>query len=134
MTNYSQLQLFLSSNGGYWVQKILDNKFDENFNSSLIENESNGSNTIAFNSKKTLDGNTYFLINPHQPLDGPVSWYEAHLVSQEGTNILGALFPGSPVVLIGTNNYLSWSHTVNLPDKTDAYKLNIINEKEKNTR
>ena len=131
MTNYSQLQLFLSSNGGYWVQKILDNKFDENFNSSLIENESNGSNTIAFNSKKTLDGNTYFLINPHQPLDGPVSWYEAHLVSQEGTNILGALFPGSPVVLIGTNNYLSWSHTVNLPDKTDAYKLNIINEKEK---
>ena len=126
MTNYSQLQLFLSSNGGFWIQKILDNKFNENFNSSLLENESNGSNTIAFNSKKTLDGNTYFLINPHQPLDGPVSWYEAHLVSQEGTDILGALFPGSPVILIGTNKYLSWSHTVNLPDKTDAYKLNMI--------
>ena len=41
-------------------KKFLDNKFDENFNSSLIENESNGSNTIAFNSKKTLDAKYLF--------------------------------------------------------------------------
>ena len=32
MTNYSQLQLFLSSNGGFWIQKILDNKFISIFN------------------------------------------------------------------------------------------------------
>ena len=68
-------------------------------------------------------------INTHQPLDGPVSWYEAHLCSEEGTNILGALFAGSPSVLIGVNENLGWAHTVNLPDKTDVFVLEMHPEK-----
>ena len=58
-------------------------------------------------------------------LDGPVSWYEAHLSSEEGTNILGALFAGSPHVLIGANENIAWSHTVNRPDKTDVFALEM---------
>ena len=80
---------------------------------------------FAFNSQKTTDGNTYFAINTHQPLDGPVSWYEAHLCSEEGTNILGALFAGSPNILTGTNENLAWTHTVNEPDKTDVFALEM---------
>ena len=64
-------------------------------------------------------------INTHQPLDGPVSWYEAHLCSEEGTNILGTLFAGSPNILIGVNDYLGWSHTVNNPDKIDLFHLEM---------
>ena len=60
-----------------------------------------------------------------QPLDGPVSWYEAHLCSDEGTNILGALFAGSPNILIGANENLAWTHTVNQPDKTDVFALEM---------
>ena len=58
-------------------------------------------------------------------MGGSVSWYEAHLVSEEGWDFYGALFPGSPVPLIGHNNYLGWSHTVNEPDLIDVYKLTI---------
>ena len=90
-----------------------------------------GSNTFAFNSAKTKDGNTYLAINTHQPLDGPTSWYEVHLCSQEGTNIIGALFAGSPNVLIGANRNIAWAHTVNIPDKTDVYALEMHPKKKK---
>ena len=84
-----------------------------------------GSNAYAFNSKKTADGQTYLNINAHQPLEGPVSWYEAHLSSKEGWNIIGALFPGAPSILLGCNQNLAWAHTVNYPDKLDVYQLEI---------
>ena len=64
-------------------------------------------------------------INTHQPLEGPTSWYEAHLVSDEGTNIIGAAFPGTPCILTGANEYLGWTHTVNYPDKADVYALQM---------
>lgn len=87
--------------------------------------EPGGSNGYAFNSRITADSSTYLAINSHQPLEGPVAWYEAHLCSEEGWNILGALFPGSPSMLIGCNENLAWTHTVNYPDKLDVYQLEI---------
>ena len=84
-----------------------------------------GSNFIAIAPKRSSDGYTRLWINTHQPWDGPVAWYEAHLVSDEGWDFFGALFPGSPVPLIGHNPYLGWSHTVNSPDLIDVYKLTI---------
>ena len=82
------------------------------------------SNVMAVGPQRSSDGFTRLWINTHQPWEGPVSWYEAHLVSEEGWDFYGALFPGSPVPLIGHNNYLGWSHTVNEPDLIDVYKLN----------
>ncbi|MGB2171067.1 MAG: penicillin acylase family protein, partial [Flavobacteriaceae bacterium] len=121
MLRYGQLQLFISSGGDYWVKRI----FENDVTLEAPKEEMTGSNTFAFNSRKTTDGNTYLAINTHQPLDGPVSWYEAHLCSQEGTNIIGALFAGTPSILIGANQHLGWAHTVNYPDKTDVYKLEM---------
>ncbi len=86
---------------------------------------SGGSNAFAVHSSKTTDGQTYLAINSHQPLEGPVAWYEAHLHSEEGWNMLGGLFPGSPVVFLGTNENLGWAHTVNFQDKVDVYQLEI---------
>ena len=84
-----------------------------------------GSNTFAFNSNKTGNNETYLAINTHQPLDGPTSWYEAHLISEEGTNIIGATFAGAPCILIGANQNLAWAHTVNFPDKADVFELEM---------
>ena len=126
MMRYAQLQLFISSNGDKWVSNIIDNKLSYNFSK---EEQYKGSNTFAFNSTKAKDGSTYLAINTHQPLDGPVSWYEAHLCSEEGTNILGALFAGTPNILIGTNENLAWAHTVNQPDKTDVFALEMHPDK-----
>ena len=86
---------------------------------------SKGSNALAISRKKTTDGSVYLAINSHQPLEGPVAWYEAHVVSGEGWNMMGGLFPGAPVVLHGTNEKLGWAHTVNYPDKIDIYQLEM---------
>ncbi|MEZ4902112.1 MAG: penicillin acylase family protein [Spirosomataceae bacterium] len=92
---------------------------------SIRKPQTRGSNAFAFNSQKTTDGQTYLAINAHQPLEGPVAFYEAHLCSEEGWNILGANFPGAPCILHGCNEYLGWAHTVNDPDKLDIYQLEI---------
>lgn len=84
-----------------------------------------GSNAFAISARKTTDGKAYLAINSHQPLEGPVAWYEAHLCSEEGLNILGGLFPGGPVVFHGVNENLGWAHTVNYQDKIDVYQLQI---------
>lgn len=84
-----------------------------------------GSNAFAFNSNITTDGNTYLAINSHQPIEGPLSWYEAHLCSEEGWNIVGGLFHGSVSVLHGTNEYLGWAHTVNEFDPVDIFELQM---------
>ena len=84
-----------------------------------------GSNAFAISGSKTTDGMPYLNINSHQPLEGPVAWYEAHLCSEQGLNIIGGLFPGSPVVLHGVNENLGWAHTVNYPDRIDVYQLEI---------
>ncbi len=84
-----------------------------------------GSNAFAFNSSRTKDGKTYLAVNSHQPLEGMFSWYEAHLVSEEGLNILGGTFPGGMSIFHGTNEYLGWACTLNHPDLSDVYKLQM---------
>lgn len=84
-----------------------------------------GSNTFAVSPKRSADGSTMLAINSHQPYSGPVAWYECHLHSEEGLNITGGVFPGTPVVLHGHNENLGWAHTVNHPDLVDIYKLEM---------
>ncbi|MDA0339464.1 MAG: penicillin acylase family protein [Proteobacteria bacterium] len=71
------------------------------------------------------DGITRLLINSHQPMTGPVAWYEAHLVSDEVLNITGGLFPGTPVIIHGFNNYVGWANTVSEQDLADVYVLTV---------
>ena len=84
-----------------------------------------GSNSFAISPKRTEKEDTFLLVNAHQPWDGPIAWYEVHLHSEEGWNTVGGLFPGSPIVLVGHNENLGWSHTVNSPDLIDVYELEL---------
>jgi acyl-homoserine-lactone acylase len=52
-----------------------------------------------------------------------VAWYEAHLNSEEGWNVIGGLFPGGMTIFHGVNEHLGWAHTVNFPDKLDIFQL-----------
>ncbi len=122
MASYSFLQLFISSGADKIIGDIYSNNVSGDFN---FYNNMNGSNTIALNSAKIGRNETFLAINPHQPFDGPTSWYEAHLASEEGTDIIGATFAGAPCILIGTNRHLAWTHTVNYPDKADVFKLQM---------
>jgi acyl-homoserine-lactone acylase len=91
----------------------------------LTEEMPVGSNTFAVSPQRSADGSTMLNINSHQPWDGVVAWYEAHLVSDEGWDVVGGTFPGAPVILHGHNRHLGWAHTVNKPDLVDLYVLEI---------
>lgn len=93
-----------------------------------------GSNAFAFNRKKTASDHVMLAVNAHQPLEGSAAWYEAHLVSEEGWNAMGGLFPGGPVIFHGTNEHLGWAHTVNHPDKIDIFELEIDPQNERRYR
>ncbi|HRF20504.1 MAG TPA: penicillin acylase family protein, partial [Chitinophagaceae bacterium] len=84
-----------------------------------------GSNAFAMNSVKTTTGESFLAINAHQPNTGPVAFYEAHLQSEQGWNMLGGLFPGGCLIFHGTNENLGWAHTVNYQDKLDIYQLEM---------
>ena len=83
------------------------------------------SNVFAVSPNRSTDGYTRLMVNSHQPWSGPVAWYEAHISSDDGWDIITGLFPGSPVGLIGHNPDLGWSHTVNNPDLIDVFRLTI---------
>lgn len=84
-----------------------------------------GSNAFAVAPSRSADGCTRLAVNSHQPWSGPVTWYEAHMHSNEGMDIVGGTFPGAPIILHGHNRSLGWAHTVNFPDLTDVYVLEI---------
>ncbi|HEY2678818.1 MAG TPA: penicillin acylase family protein, partial [Steroidobacteraceae bacterium] len=84
-----------------------------------------GSNGIAVAPSKSADGATRLLVNSHQPYVGPVAWYEAVLESGEGWHVAGGFFPGSPFMLHGHNAHLGWANTVNAPNLSTVYRLEV---------
>ena len=84
-----------------------------------------GSNAFAVSKSRSQDNETMLVINSHQPLTGPVAWYEIHIKSGEGLNIMGGTFPGSPFIHVGFNENLGWGATVNQPDLSDIYELKL---------
>jgi penicillin amidase/acyl-homoserine-lactone acylase len=84
-----------------------------------------GSNAMAVSPYNSTDGSTMLAINSHQPTTGPVAWYEAHVQSNEGLNVMGGLFPSGATIGVGFNENLGWGATVNKPDLVDIYALDI---------
>ncbi len=78
--------------------------------------EATGSNAWAIAGSKTRSGKAMLLINPHQPYYGFGQFYEAHLRSGEGWNFTGAAFFGTPLPVLGHNEYCGWGMTTNEPN------------------
>lgn len=111
------LRMILISYAHGKVEDIVKGKFDFP--------EAKGSNAFAISGPKSANGNTLLCVNPHVPFEGAFSWYEAHLKSDEGLDIIGALFPGGVTVFLGTNQNLGWAHTWNGLNLTDVYRLKM---------
>ncbi|WNW01159.1 penicillin acylase family protein [Tenacibaculum sp. HL-MS23] len=114
------------SHAGDDLKKILGGTIIKDLKSDVPK----GSNAFAFSKNKTTDGKTYLAVNSHQPLEGWYSWYEAHLISEEGMNILGGTFAGGICIFHGANENLGWAHTVNHADFSDVYQLEMHPEKD----
>lgn len=103
-----------------YLQNIMEGKTDAKKSPYAL-----GSNAYAFSSAKTMDGKTYLCINPHFMVGGPFSFYDAHICSEEGLNMLGSLFQGGTSVFMGNNEHLGWGHTFNHLDQVDLFELKM---------
>lgn len=88
-----------------------------------------GSNGLAVGPSRSADGHTRLAANSHQPYEGRVAWYEARLKSEEGIDLIGGLFPGTPILLTAVGPHFGWASTVNKPDLFDTFKLVVDDEK-----
>ncbi len=84
--------------------------------------EGTGSNAWAISGSKTRSGKPMLLINPHQPYYGFGQFYEAHLRSGDGWNFSGASFFGTPLPVLGHNEYCGWGLTTNEPNVGSSWK------------
>lgn len=82
-----------------------------------------GSNGWAIGPNYTRDGHSLLLANPHLPWDDLYVWSEAQHVIPGVINFTGVGLVGSPVLTIGFNDHLGWTHTVNTHKGWDAYLL-----------
>lgn len=119
---------------GYALSVSLMSGIDRNLkaimNGKILDSEPVGaSNSFAFSRKKVVEGLTTLIINAHQPLEGQVAFYEAHMVSDEGMNIHGGTFPGAFSILHGVTPNYAWAHTSNFFDKIDVYQLTMKSSK-----
>ncbi len=106
-----------------FIVRRMNLKFDDTrlALSEPVSDSEVGSNAWAVSPSKSASGNALLFINPHQPFFGYGQWYEGHLHSDRGWNVSGASFFGMPFPVIGHNQYLGWTHTVNSPDVGDLY-------------
>jgi len=83
-----------------------------------------GSNAWAINSLRGASPNGMLVQNPHLPYFWFFRWYEAHLVIEsEGLDLYGANLLGVPVLNIAFNEFLGWTHTVNVQRAYTGYEL-----------
>ncbi len=81
-----------------------------------------GSNQWVVGPSRSATGRPIFVMDLHLPWRPPLELYEAHLISREGLNVAGATFFGLPVVVVGHNDRIAWSMTVNDTDVFDLYE------------
>lgn len=112
------LNLTLFAGAGIALKSIKENRIEFFHQPNEI-----GSNAMAIAPSRTEDGRTWLAVNSHQPLEGRFAWYEAHLCSEEGLDVIGGLFPGGVSVFVGSNQHLGWAHTTNYHNFGDIYQL-----------
>ncbi|MGR4869131.1 penicillin acylase family protein [Variovorax sp. LARHSF232] len=84
-----------------------------------------GSNGWAFGRNATQDGRGLVLGNPHFPWSGTNRFWEMHLTIPGKMDVMGATGGLSPVVSIGFNKDVAWTHTVSTGKRFTLYELKL---------
>ncbi len=71
-----------------------------------------GSNAVALGGDVTKDGRGALLGNPHFPWFGINRFHAVHLTLPGRYDVMGSAIYGFPLVNIGFNKHVAWSHTV----------------------
>lgn len=84
-----------------------------------------GSNAVAVGGDRSFNGRGMLLANPHFPWVGGMRFYEMHLTIPGQLDVMGAALPGLPLINIGFNQHVAWTHTVDTSKHFTLYRLTL---------
>lgn len=85
-----------------------------------------GSNAWAFGKDSTADGRGLLLGNPHFPWVGVNRFWQMHLTVPGRFDVMGGSIGHTPVVQIGFNRDVAWSHTVSTGKRFTIHELALV--------
>jgi acyl-homoserine-lactone acylase len=93
---------------------------------SLAGEENFGSNATAIGGDASTTGSGMLLGNPHFPWNGRYRFTQQQLTIPGQYDVAGGSLIGSPVVNIGWNSNVAWSHTVSTAYRFTPYEYRTV--------
>ena len=84
-----------------------------------------GSNAIGLGARDTRSGHGMLLANPHFPWRGTERFWMAQLTVPGRYDVEGGTLEGFPLIGIGFNRHLAWTHTVSTSRRFVLYQLKL---------
>ncbi len=88
-----------------------------------LTSEQLGSNAIGVGKELSTSGRGLLLGNPHYPWTSTDRFYQAHLTVPGRYDAMGVVLGGIPMVVIGFNKDIAWTHTVTAAVHFTTFKL-----------
>jgi acyl-homoserine-lactone acylase len=109
------------------TSQLLNNRaaLAQQFKNKIGDQPDIGSNALAFGEEVTGEKQGVLFGNPHWYWGGPDRFYQAHLTIPGELNVAGVSFLGVPVINIGFNNNVAWSHTVSAARRYGLFELTL---------
>ena len=108
------------------VAHLAPRKFDRSFIKTPLARltaEKLGSNGLAIGKNLSASGYGLLLGNPHYPWTTTDRFYQAHLTVPGRYDAMGVILGGIPMVVIGFNKDVAWTHTVTTAVHFTTFKL-----------
>jgi acyl-homoserine-lactone acylase len=84
-----------------------------------------GSNGWAIGRDRSASGGGMVMSNTHFPSVGEKQWFEAHVRVDGESDVYGAALMGVPVLNLGFNERVAWTHTVSYAPRFVGYLLSL---------
>lgn len=83
------------------------------------------SNGWAIGAERSATGRGMLVANPHFPWEGELRFFESHLTIPGKLDAYGATLLGLPLINIGFNEHLAWTHTFSSSRRFVIYRLEL---------
>ena len=90
-----------------------------------LTSEQLGSNAVGVGKALSATGRGLLLGNPHYPWTSTDRFYQAHLTIPGRYDAMGVILGGIPMIVIGFNKDMAWSHTVTAAVHFTTFKLTL---------
>ncbi len=108
------------------IARARPRKVDRSFMMARLDKltaEQLGSNGLAIGKELSASGRGILLGNPHYPWSSTDRFYQAHLTVDGRYDAMGVVLGGLPIVVIGFNKDVAWTHTVTKAVHFTTFKL-----------